>query len=243
MTCFRFFPFPKDTRVTLDSIELVSDEPELDSSLDEYVLPSGLDRLDQVALPLDHQYVFRYTGKRVTVFLMDTGIATSHTEFTGRARCGFDATSSELNCYDAFNHGTHVAAIAGGASVGVAKLVDLVSVKVVANDGGTSTLLLAGMEYIMQQKIANPDQPMVVNMSLGGFFAPSVNKAVDQLVAAGVVVVVAAGNKAINACFVSPASAKGAITVGASAIAEYFFKNRERRALYSNHGCCVDIFA
>jgi subtilisin family serine protease len=224
-------------------MELVSDEPELDSVLDEYVVPKGLDRLDQVALPLDQEYTFRHTGKRVTAYILDTGIAASHTEFQGRARCGFDATSQEPNCFDAFNHGTHVAATVGGTTTGVAKLVDIVSVKVIANNGGKSSLILAGIDYVMQQKNFNPDQPMVVNMSLGGFYSASVNQAVDQLVAAGVVVVAAAGNRDINACLISPASATGAITVGASAIAEYLFRNRDRRALYSNHGHCVDIFA
>lgn len=215
----------------------------MDSNLDEYVVPIGLDRLDQVALPLDQEYTFHYTGKRVTAYILDTGIAVSHSEFQGRARCGFDATSPQPNCYDAFNHGTHVAATVGGSSTGVAKLVDIVSVKVVANNGGTSGSVLAGIDYIMQQKNANPDQPMVVNMSLGTFYSSSVNQAVDQLVAAGVVVVAAAGNHNINACLISPASAHGAITVGASAIAEYLFRKMERRALYSNYGRCVDIFA
>jgi subtilisin family serine protease len=209
-------------------MELVSDEPEMDSTLDEYVVPIGLDRLDQIALPLDQEYTFHYTGKRVTAYMLDTGIATSHSEFQGRARCGFDATSPQPNCFDAFNHGTHVAAIVGGATTGVAKLVDIVSVKVVANNGGTSALVLAGIEYVMQQKNANPDQPMVVNMSMGGIYSPSVNHAVEQLVAAGVVVVAAAGNRDISACLISPASAHGVITVGASAITEYFFRNREQ---------------
>jgi subtilisin family serine protease len=220
-------------------MEVVSDEPESNSDLDEYVVPTGLDRLDQVALPLDQQYTFRYTGKRVTAYIMDTGIATTHTEFQGRAKCAFDATSQFLNCHDAFNHGTHVAAIVGGTTVGVAKLIDLVSVKVIANDGGTASMLIAGIDYVMQQKFANRDKPMVVNMSLGGLFSPSINRAVDQLVAAGVVVVAAAGNHNINACLVSPASAEGTITVGASSISG----SKDRRAFYSNHGTCVDIFA
>ena len=222
-------------------MELVS-EAETDS-LDDYVVPIGLDRIDQLSLPLNGQYTFRYTGSKVTVYLIDTGTATSHSEFGTRAKCGFDATSPRLDCYDAFNHGTHVAATIGGSSVGVAKLVNIVSVKVIANDGGTMSAMLAGIDYVMQQKKANPSQPMVASMSVGGAFSPTVNKAVDQLVAAGVTVVAAAGNKNIDACLVSPSAASGAITVASSTITEYATNNKDRRALYSNWGVCVDIFA
>lgn len=45
-----------------------------------------------------------------------------------------------------------------------------------------------------------------------------------------------AGNDNRDACGYSPAAAEGAITVGASTIAD-------ERAYFSNHGKCVDIFA
>lgn len=52
----------------------------------------------------------------------------------------------------------------------------------------------------------------------------------------GVTFVVAAGNKAANACYFSPASAYYAFTVGAS-------DERDRFASFSNHGHCVSIIA
>jgi subtilisin family serine protease len=73
------------------------------------------------------------------------------------------------------------------------------------------------MEYITEQKILNPDQPMVANLSLGTpRVASLMNEAVNRAVAAGVPVVVAAGNGDLNACTFSPASAEMAITVAAS---------------------------
>ena len=69
----------------------------------------------------------------------------------------------------------------------------------------------------------------------GGLFQP-VNDAVDAASAAGVTVAVAAGNWDEDACNSSPASAKSAITVGAT-------NNLDRRSWFSNWGNCVDILA
>jgi subtilisin family serine protease len=55
-------------------------------------------------------------------------------------------------------------------------------------------------------------------------------------VAAGVTMVVAAGNDNLDACTKSPASEPSAITVGAT-------MNDDTRASFSNFGGCVDLFA
>jgi hypothetical protein len=60
--------------------------------------------------------------------------------------------------------------------------------------------------------------------------------AVASLHAAGVTVVVAAGNSNANACNYSPARAPDAITVGATT-------SSDSRASYSNFGRCLDLFA
>lgn len=226
-------------------------------------VPNGLDRIDQVDLPLDDVYGYRELGRNVTVYVLDTGMSMDHIDFQGRATCGldpfrkyikneffepfdddfFDSISPTPYCNDTFNHGTPIAAIIGGKLSGVAKKTTLVSVKVIGSGGGTSSSVLAGLEYVRLQKKAFPAKPMIVNMSLGSIYSKSVNGAVDRLVESGVSVVTAAGNRGINACLVSPASSRRAITVGASSTTFRVFKNRDRRAFYSNWGRCVDIFA
>jgi subtilisin family serine protease len=73
-------------------------------------------------------------------------------------------------------------------------------------------------------------------MSLGGSFSEAVNSAVASTIAAGVTVVVAAGNDGADASDYSPASAPNAITVGA-------IDNTDARASFSNFGKVLDVFA
>ena len=196
----------------------------------------GLDRIDEESLPLDDNYRYDYTGEGVTAFVVDTGIRTSHQDFGGRARCGFTAFRSR-GCQDDVGHGTHVAGTVGSSTYGVAKSVDIVAVKVLNSRGeGSTSGVIAGIDYIRRQKEGNPTRRMVANLSLGGGESPALDAAVDEAVAAGVVFAVAAGNDSANACFSSPASAKNPIVVGSS-------NSQDRRSDFSNFGSCVDIFA
>lgn len=77
----------------------------------------------------------------------------------------------------------------------------------------------------------------VMNMSVGGGFSQAVNSAINQVEAAGVVPVVAAGNENQDAANSSPASAAAAITVGA------IDQRNDSRAFFSNFGQVVDVFA
>ena len=83
----------------------------------------GLDRIDQRPRLLDGTYGYERTGAGVTAYIIDTGIRTAHTDFSGRARFGFDAFGG--NAEDCNGHGTHVAGTVGGNAYGVAKGVSL----------------------------------------------------------------------------------------------------------------------
>ncbi len=191
----------------------------------------GLDRVDQTNPPLDGNFVYPATGAGVRVYILDTGIRLSHTEFGGRAVSGFDAIDGGT-ADDANGHGTHVAATAGGGSYGVAKGVTLVAVRVL-NAAGTGTLaqVIAGIDWVTGDH--DPGERAVANMSLSGSGA-ALNAAVERSIADGVTYVVAAGNHGGNACNYSPASVPAAITVGATDSGD---------ARFGNYGSCVDLFA
>ncbi|GAX13400.1 hypothetical protein FisN_9Lh013 [Fistulifera solaris] len=197
----------------------------------------GLDRIDQSNLPLDDTYEYTYTGTGVRAYIFDSGIRKTHEDFGGRATCGINLIATET-CTDMNFHGTHVAGTVGGMISGVAKGVQLVDVKVLDKNGrGTFSGVMTGLEYVLAQKQNNPTIPMVINMSLGGkIIIPEVEDAIDDAVAAGIVVVVAAGNSAVDACEQTPAYIQSAITVGASNM-------DDTRADFSNFGDCVDIYA
>jgi serine protease len=190
----------------------------------------GLDRIDQKTLPLDKKYKYPdHSGKGVNAYIIDTGIA-NHDNFKGRLQEGFSSFDSSVDCH---GHGTHVAGTVGSFSYGVAKDVLLYPVKVLNCDGsGTDEEVIKGIEWV----IANHKKPAVANMSLGGEAAEVLDKAIAKMVEAGVTVVVAAGNEAQDACKVSPAREKSAITVGS-------ITNRDTLSSFTNIGSCVDIFA
>jgi aqualysin 1 len=193
----------------------------------------SLDRTDQRALPLSTTYSYFSTGAGVRAYIIDTGILTTHSEFTGRMAPGFTAILDGRGTNDCNGHGTHVAGTVGGRSWGMARGVTLVPVRVLDCTGsGFMSDVIAGIDWV----VANGTKPAVINMSLGGGFSASVNQAVANAVAAGITVSVAAGNSSLNACNYSPASEPSAITVAAST-------RVDARATYSNYGTCVDIFA
>lgn len=197
----------------------------------------GLDRIDQRALPLNAGYNYLPTGAGVNVYVIDTGINIAHTQFGGRASDGYDVVDGALPAADCNGHGTHVAGTIGGSTYGVAKGVNLIGVRVLNCAGsGTYSGVLAGIDWVTQQKRSNPTKPMVANMSLGGGYSAALNNAVSSSINAGVVYVVAAGNSNANACNYSPAATSNAITVGATT-------NTDGSAAFSNFGACVDIFA
>eukprot|EP00741_Cyanophora_paradoxa_P016650 tig00020934_g16079.t1 len=193
----------------------------------------GLDRTNQRALPLDKTYSYSATGEGISVFVIDTGILTTHDEFEGRALPFYDAITAGGNAQDCNGHGTHVAGTIGGKTYGIAKKAKLFAVRVLDCAGsGSFSGVIAGIDYVRMNRVG----PAVISMSLGGGASSTVNTAVKNAVSAGITVVVSAGNNNADACLNSPASAPEAVTVGATT-------STDARASYSNFGTCVDIFA
>ncbi|KAK3367500.1 serine protease [Podospora didyma] len=209
----------------------------LNAKLIQRPATTGLGRISHSAAG-NREYVFDSSaGEGITAFVVDTGIKISHTEFEGRA--SFAANFVNDVDDDENGHGSHVAGTIGGKTVGIAKNVKLVAVKVLDADGaGTNSGVLAGMNFVADNATATGlGGKAVMNMSLGGSFSRAINAAINAIANAGVVPIVAAGNENQNTANTSPGSAAAAITVGA------IDQRTDEKASFSNFGRGVDIFA
>jgi len=209
------------------------------------VLLWNLDRIDQ-AQAYNRQTMSKYTapgkaGQGVHVFIVDTGVRLTHTDFGGRAQAGFDTrfgacaqSNNNICSVDDNGHGTHCAGTAAGTEYGVAPQANIHAVKVMSRQGfGMSSGIFQGMDWVMATGL----KPAVVSMSLagpkgGGTYA----NIIDKLYNRGITVVVAAGNENTDACTKGPAYVPNAITVGSTT-------SSDTMSSFSNYGTCVDMFA
>ncbi len=185
----------------------------------------------------------------VQVYVLDTGVAKAdngdpNDDLALVENIDYREGMDDAKDYD--GHGTHVAGIIGAVDdndglVGLAPGARIHNLKVLDDNGsGDVSQVIAAIEYITSQKLANPSTPMVANLSLGEDVGNNVFSALDEAVsasvAAGVVYVVAAGNQGTTASNVTPAKVDAAITVGSYAFNGSFSD-------FSNYGPKVDILA
>lgn len=145
-------------------------------------------------------------------------------------------------------HGSHVAGTIGAATdnnigvAGIAPGATIQPIRVLGRLGGFTSDIIDGMRWSAGLSVPgipdNIDPAKVLNMSLGGGGTCNTvwQDAIDEIVAAGSVVVVAAGNSASDAASFSPASCDDVITVAAT-------DRNGDLAYYSNFGSTVEISA
>ncbi len=160
--------------------------------------------------------------------------------------CATGCTEEEPSSW----HGTHVAGTIGANSdnttgvAGVNWVSPILPVRVLGKGGGTDSDAIDGLRWAAGLSVtgvpANANPAKVINLSLGGFGScadePAWQAAIEEVVAAGATVVVAAGNLPIDVSFFTPASCNGVIAVAA-------INRTGGRATYSAYGSLIKIAA
>lgn len=189
----------------------------------------GVERITHRTNSFFENIKFTRNGEGVRVFVIDTGVQSNHDELAGRV--------SDVLVYDAFrqitdplygepslqtvlennevisdDHGTHVASLIAGSTVGVAPGATIVSVRAFSHfETSTTENLLDAVDWVVQTHIANGG-PSIANLSLS---IEDSNVGLQRIgdiimgamIGAGITTVVSAGNDATDAFYNSPANA------------------------------------
>ncbi len=203
--------------------------------------PWALDVLDSRSATLDQRYTSPNNGSGVTVYVIDSGILRTHTEFASATiATGYDFVPSDPTPEDCAGHGTAVSSLITGATLGASKGVTLVPLKVLdCNGSGLESSIISAADWIAANR--TPGAPAVANLSFGVQTAKlagdtSLDAALQGLIDAGITVVAAAGNDAVDACSETPASLPDAITVAS-------VNKLHAESSFTNYGSCVDLYA
>lgn len=171
-----------------------------------------------------------YTGKNVTVAIIDTGVA-PHADLiypTNRIVGFKDFVNNQSKFYDDNGHGTHCAGILAGSGYsskgkykGIAPEANILSIKVLDENGnGNTSDILSTVQWIIDNKEVYKTR--IINFSLGAIaqykerrdpLVKAANKAIEN----DMIVVAAVGNSGpMRNTILSPATSRYVISVGAS---------------------------
>ena len=170
----------------------------------------------------------------VNCYILDTGIMANHIEFyPNQVFMAYNAINKTINAQDDNGHGTCVASLIGGKTVGSASKIIMHSIKVLDSSGsGYVSDIIGGLNWIMQNKKKN----CIINMSLGGIYSKTLDTTLSKFIEANIPIICSAGNSGIDATTFSPAS-----TVGVYAISAY--DQSKVRPSWANYGPVINTFA
>ncbi len=249
-------------RATLRISEDVPVNGTTDYSFDVNAFLAGVDAARVATGAPDAWFKYGVTGKKVGIAVLDSGIAPVYDLSTEIAQT-VDMVTGSTTAVDPFGHGTHVAGILGGLGMsskfkylGVAPKASIFNVRVLDDNGrGLTSTVIKGIEWAIKNRNGKQRDGVdirVINLSLG--HAPTESASTDPLtlacrkaVAAGIVVVTAAGNygkdsngNPVYGGITSPGTEPSVITVGAINTHGSLNRSDDTVASYSSKGPTID---
>lgn len=165
---------------------------------------------DNIKLPWSGEFNCERTGVGTDLYVVDTGIRSTHFEFGGRATNIYGAEPLHF-------HGTAVSSLGAGNTLGFAKNASIFSaVGLNQSDGSGSTLTIINAINACLTHYNDRPNPAVLNLSLSGGSSSSYSAAIANCISAGLVVCAAAANDKLPLASsdVYPAEIKDVILVG-----------------------------
>jgi hypothetical protein len=156
--------------------------------------------------------------RAVEIIVVDSGINASHTEFQNATIDNLYALPAFAgNFTDELKHGTFIASLIVGKTLGINKTAVIKNVKITgATKKPTLVELGDAFDAILAYHNSNPSVPKVVNLSWRIPRSGYIDAKIASLISAGMLVVAAAGNEAVNIDDITPAGTSGTLVVGAS---------------------------
>jgi subtilisin len=155
----------------------------------------------------------RFSGKGIRVAVLDTGMDLGHPDLAGRNIVSQSFVAGQP-VQDGHGHGTHCIGTSCGPRqpgilprYGIAFNAEIHAGKVLNNQGsGTDTHILAGIEWAIRNKCAVVSMSLGAPVQLGQPFSPTFEHVGRRSLAAGTLIVAAAGNDSQRPQDIEPVS-------------------------------------
>ena len=192
---------------------------------------------DYIGLRLAKKIAKNYPSKQIKIGIVDSGFEMNHEEFThltDSTYLGYDFVEEDELPNDKQGHGTHITAIIGGRTLGIAPYANLVIAKALDSKGQSNSIDLA------RAIIWSIDQGVdILNFSWGGGFKTQIlQDAIEYGKAKKVLMLSSAGNNSLNIDKYPdvPVSFGGVVAIASST-------QSSKLARHSNYGPKKVVFA
>tara|TARA_X000000950_G_C13906598_1_gene657137 strand:+ start:16 stop:1539 length:1524 start_codon:yes stop_codon:yes gene_type:complete len=176
---------------------------------------------NNVASNLNKNYDPQYEGYESSVYLLDTGVNTAHTEFSSANTIALHSmyqVDGNPDNSDSTGHGTAMASLINGGNVGVSPKSNVYSIKVMNDVTTTATVghMLEAMDVALEHHLDNtPAKVKAVCLPWTTSKNALLDSKLEEMETHNMLVICSAGNNAADADNYSPAGLDQVMTVGA----------------------------